>query len=68
MTDWVTTTEAAALLGVNPSRVRQLLLAGRIVGARKAAGTWLIPTPIQVRPSPVFARVPRHADDGSAHH
>ncbi len=39
----LTTLEAAAKLGVKPSRMRQLLLAGRIPGAVKFGRDWAIP-------------------------
>ena len=42
--------EASHELGVNTSRVVQLLLAGRIKGARKIGRDWVIPSPIKVRP------------------
>jgi len=42
--------EAAHELGVNTSRVVQLLLAGRIRGARKIGRDWIIPSPIKVKP------------------
>jgi len=38
-----TVEEFARDAGVNPSRVRQLLLAGRIPGARKHGRDWMIP-------------------------
>lgn len=44
----VTTVQAAKQLGLKDSRVRQLCIEGRIVGARKAGGTWFIPSPVQV--------------------
>lgn len=36
-------TEAASLLGVTPTRVRQFLKQGRIEGAEKINGRWVIP-------------------------
>ena len=44
----VTTVQAAKQLGLKDSRVRQLCIEGRIVGARKAGGTWFIPSPVRV--------------------
>jgi excisionase family DNA binding protein len=43
MTDYQTTAEAAARLGVTPGYLRQLLVAGRIPGAVKRGRDWLIP-------------------------
>ncbi len=42
--------EASHELGVNTSRVVQLVLAGRITGARKIGRDWIIPSPIRVTP------------------
>ncbi|HXF67427.1 MAG TPA: helix-turn-helix domain-containing protein [Burkholderiales bacterium] len=47
-----TVAEAAAVLGVTPGRVRQLLSEGRIIGARKHGRDWLIPAPVRVREVP----------------
>ena len=48
----ITVKEAAGKLGVNDSRVRQLLLEGRIKGAQKMAGVWLLPNnPVIKKPS-----------------
>jgi hypothetical protein len=40
---FVSSTQAASLLGICPQRVRQLLKAGRIVGAKKVGRFWEIP-------------------------
>ena len=39
----VGTTEAAALLGITPRRLRYLLQQGRVYGAYKLSRTWVIP-------------------------
>ena len=39
--DIFTTTEAAQILGVNQSRIRQLLIAGRLTG-RKHGPVWML--------------------------
>lgn len=39
----MTSTQSAAALGIQPSRVRQLAIAGRFAGARKVGRDWLIP-------------------------
>lgn len=39
----VTTSQAAKVLGVTEARVRQILQAGGIVGARKWGKEWVIP-------------------------
>ena len=39
----VTTTEAASILNVSPSRLRFLLASDRVKGAYKSGRTWLIP-------------------------
>ncbi len=41
--DYMTTTEAAAELGVTRARIRQFIAEGRLPGARKAGRDWLIP-------------------------
>jgi excisionase family DNA binding protein len=41
--DSYTPAEAALILGVTPTRVRQLLQEGEVEGARDEAGHWLIP-------------------------
>ncbi|NQT72072.1 MAG: helix-turn-helix domain-containing protein [Chloroflexi bacterium] len=46
----LTVTQAAEKLGVKPVRVRQLCQQGRIKGAEKLGSTWIIPTPIDIRP------------------
>jgi hypothetical protein len=40
---FVGTTQAAALLGICPGRIRQLLLQKRVKGATKVGRTWIIP-------------------------
>ena len=42
-----TTKEAAAELGVSESRIRQLCIAGRIVGAYKQGRDWVMPRPVR---------------------
>ena len=42
--------EASHELGVNTSRVVQLVLAGRIKGVRKIGRDWIILSPIRVTP------------------
>lgn len=44
--------------GVSPQRVRQLLAAGRIPGALRIGGRWVIPADAPVRPAPA-GRPPR---------
>lgn len=39
----ITVTEAAQLRGCDPRSVRKLAELGRIPGARKSGGTWLLP-------------------------
>ncbi len=51
-TQYITVKEAAQLLGVNDSRVRQLLMEDRIEGAEKHGHIWLIPNPPVVKPVP----------------
>ena len=46
----VTVKEAANGLGVSERRVRKLARDGRVRGATKAGGEWLIPTPVDVIP------------------
>lgn len=46
---FLTCKEAAAELNVTDGRVRQLLMEGRIWGARKFGRDWLIPSPIRVQ-------------------
>jgi excisionase family DNA binding protein len=41
--DFYTPTEAALILGVTPTRVRQLLQDGELAGERDGAGHWSIP-------------------------
>ena len=41
--DYITTREAAAIIGVSESRVRQLRLAGEIQAHKIDERTWLIP-------------------------
>ncbi|MEM7557470.1 MAG: hypothetical protein AAF378_25985 [Cyanobacteria bacterium P01_A01_bin.84] len=40
---YVNTTQAASLLNISPSRLRQLLQKGRVRGAYKTGKFWLIP-------------------------
>jgi excisionase family DNA binding protein len=42
MVDLITTSEAAKIIGVKPSRVRQYHLAGRLVGERMKGGRDLL--------------------------
>lgn len=46
----VTVRQAAVRLGVSERRVRKLARDGRVRGATKAGGEWLIPTPVEVIP------------------
>ena len=46
----VTVRQAAIRLGVSERRVRKLAGDGRVRGATKAGGEWLIPTPVEVIP------------------
>lgn len=39
----ISTHQAAEALGVSPRRIQQLAVAGRIPGAQRVAGVWLIP-------------------------
>ena len=48
MIDYVDTKKAAEELGVNASRVRQLLAESRIAGAQKVGRDWIIPSPVEV--------------------
>ena len=50
MTGWLTTADAARVLGVTPARVRQLLADDRIPGAHRVGRDWLIPNPPAVVP------------------
>lgn len=43
---WLTTTEAAALLGLSRRRVQQLARAGSIQGARRLGRDWTIPATV----------------------
>ncbi len=47
---FLTQAETASEMGINYSAVLRLLRQGRIEGAKKFAGRWLIPTPIRLRP------------------
>lgn len=38
----LSTTAAAAILGVNPSRVRQLIISGRLKATRLGERSWMI--------------------------
>ena len=44
--EYLTTAEAAEVLGVSVGRVRQRLEAGQIAGAFKHGRDWLIPAPV----------------------
>ena len=44
------TEEAAANHGVSARRLRTLLQQGRVVGAMKVGGVWIIPDPLEVLP------------------
>ena len=46
----VTAAMAARDLDISPQRMRRLIREGRVRGAQKVDGTWLIPTPIKVLP------------------
>lgn len=46
----VSVAEAADALGVSERRVRQLIDAGRVPGAERIGGVWLIPTDKDGRP------------------
>ena len=50
MTGFVTAQRAAAECGVSLTRIRQLLLQGRVEGAKKFGRQWLVPTPVVVLP------------------
>ena len=50
MTGFVTAQRAAAECGVSLTRIRQLLLQGRVEGAKKFGRQWLVPTPVIVLP------------------
>ena len=41
--EYVNAHEAAAIIGVNNSRIRQICIEGRFQGAFKVGETWLIP-------------------------
>lgn len=45
---FVSTTEAGEELGITSSRMRRLLLDGRVKGAKKIGRNWVIPTPIMI--------------------
>jgi excisionase family DNA binding protein len=48
----ITVQQAAEQLGLTDSRIRQLLLAGRIRGARKVGRDWVLPNnPVIARPA-----------------
>lgn len=40
----LSTKDAAAALGISERRLRQLIEAGRVKGAQKIGGSWLVPT------------------------
>ena len=46
----VTAAMAARDLDISPQKMRRLIRDGRVAGAQKVDGTWLIPTPIDVLP------------------
>ena len=46
----VTAAMAARDLDISPQRMRRLIREGRVRGAQKVDGIWLIPTPIEVLP------------------
>ena len=46
-----TAAEVAQDLGVSTARILQLCRAGRVVGAAKSDGVWVIPMPPQVVPA-----------------
>ena len=46
----ITTKNAAAILGITPGRVRQLVLAGRMSGQRKIGRDWFCDYPPAVLP------------------
>jgi excisionase family DNA binding protein len=46
----ITVKQAAELLGITDSRVRQYLLEDRIKGARKIGRDWLLPDKPVIRP------------------
>ena len=50
MTGFVTAQRAAAECGVSLTRIRQLLLQGRVEGAKKFGRQWLVPTPVIILP------------------
>ena len=50
MTGFVTAQRAAADRGISLTRIRQLLLQGRVEGAVKFGRQWLIPTPVLILP------------------
>lgn len=47
--------DAAELRGVSERRIRKLCEQGRIEGAYKCSGVWLIPMPVIVLPRPRVA-------------
>jgi len=48
--DWVALPEAAARLGLDAGNFRKLVAAGRVPGARKLGGIWLITWPCTITP------------------
>ena len=44
----LTVREAAIELGVSYRRMYQLLAEGRVKGAKKHSGVWLVPSPVRV--------------------
>ena len=49
-TGFVTSHRAAAECGVSLTRIRQLLLQGRVQGAVKMGRQWMVPTPVVLLP------------------
>lgn len=47
----ITITQAAALLGVSPARLRVLCRDGRIPGAKRVGAVWLLPDRPKVKPA-----------------
>ncbi len=48
--DYITTAEAAQVLGLDVKRIARLCKSGAIEGARKFGRDWMIPTPIKRKP------------------
>ena len=58
MTAFLSSTEFARARGVSEQRVRQLLAAGKVEGARRIGGRWAIPADAAIRRAPA-GRPPR---------